>query len=96
MTSTPMELYQAGQLDEAMEASLALVKASPADVGLRFQLAELSCIAGDLDRADRQLDTVTNQDPKAAVGAALLRQLIRAELSRRECFFEGAGARVSW
>lgn len=89
MTSTPMELYQSGEIDEAVEASLALVKASPADVGLRFQLAELSCIAGNLDRADRQLDTVTNQDAQAAVGAALLRQLIRAELSRRECFFKG-------
>ena len=89
MTSTPMELYESGQLTEAVEASLALVKSKPADVGFRFQLAELSCVAGDLDRADRQLDTVTNQDPKAAVGAALLRQLVRAELGRRECFYEG-------
>lgn len=89
MTSTPMELYEAGQLDEAVEASLAAVKASPADVALRFQLAELSCIAGNLERADKQLDTVTNQDAQAAVGAALLRQLVRAELARRECFFEG-------
>ena len=89
MTSTPMELYESGQLDEAVEASLALVKSKPADVGLRFQLAELSCIAGDLQRADRQLETVTNQAAEAAVGAALLRQLVRAELSRRECFYEG-------
>ncbi|MCA9136978.1 MAG: hypothetical protein KDB00_09465 [Planctomycetales bacterium] len=89
MTSTPMELYEAGQLDQAVDASLALVKAKPADVGLRFQLAELSCIAGNLDRADKQLDTVSNQDPQAAIGAALLRQLVRAELARRECFFEG-------
>jgi type VI secretion system protein ImpE len=84
-----MELFQAGQLNAAVDASLKLVKSRPADVALRFQLAELSCIAGNLDRADRQLDTVTNQDPAAAVGAALLRQLIRAELSRRECFYEG-------
>lgn len=89
MTSTPMELYEAGQLDEAVTASLNLVKAKPADVGLRFQLAELSCIAGNLDRADKQLDTVTNQDAQAAIGAALLRQLVRAELARRECFYQG-------
>ncbi|MCD0461322.1 type VI secretion system accessory protein TagJ [Roseiconus lacunae] len=89
MTSSPMELYEAGKLDEAMEASLQLVKSKPADVGLRFQLAELSCIAGNLDRADKQLDTVSNQDAQAAIGAALLRQLVRAELARRECFFEG-------
>ncbi|OYP35476.1 type VI secretion system accessory protein TagJ [Rhodopirellula sp. MGV] len=89
MTSTPMELYEAGQLDEAMEASLQLVKSKPADVGLRFQLAELSCIAGNLERADKQLDTVSNQDAQAAIGAALLRQLVRAETARRECFYEG-------
>ena len=89
MTDTPMELYEAGRLDDAVEASLAMVKAKPADVGLRFQLAELCCIAGNLDRADRQLDTVSNQDPQAAIGAALLRQLVRAELARRECFLKG-------
>ena len=89
MTSTAMEFYQAGQLDEAVNASIQLVKSHPADIGYRFQLAELSCIAGDLDRADKQLDTVTNQDPQAAVGAALMRQLVRAELARQECFYQG-------
>ncbi|MCO8121095.1 hypothetical protein NHH03_05045 [Stieleria sp. TO1_6] len=89
MTSTPMELYQAGQIDDAVDSALAQVKAKPADVGLRFRLAELSCIAGNLDRADRQLDTVSNQDAQAALGAALWRQLIRGELARRECFYQG-------
>lgn len=89
MTNTPMEFYQAGQLDDAVQASLQLVKSHPADVAYRFQLAELSCIAGNLERADKQLDTVSNQDPQAAIGAALLRQLVRAELARRECFYQG-------
>ena len=54
MTSTPMELYEAGQLDEAVEASLAAVKVEARPMSpYRFQLAELSCIAGDLDRADQ-------------------------------------------
>ncbi len=87
--TTPGELYQAGRLDEAIELSLALVKKKPADSALRFQLAELSCIAGDLERADRQLDTIANQDAKAVLSASLFRQLVRAEMSRRECFLEG-------
>ncbi len=29
------------------------------------------------------------QDAQAAIGAALLRQLVRAELARRECFYKG-------
>jgi len=89
MSTTPIDLYRAGKLDQAVEASLALVKSKPADTGLRFQLAELACVAGDLERADRQLETVSNQDTQAAVGAALLRQLVRAELARRECFYQG-------
>ncbi|MEM6471728.1 MAG: type VI secretion system accessory protein TagJ [Planctomycetota bacterium] len=89
MSNTPMQLYQEGKLSEAVDASLQFVKAHPADVGMRFQLAELSCIAGNLERADRQLDTVGNQDAKAAIGAALWRQLVRAETARRECFYEG-------
>ncbi len=89
MTTAPMDLYRAGELDEAMARCLELVKAQPADTGLRFQLAELACIAGDLERADRQLETVSTQDTEAAVGAALFRQLVRAELARRECFSQG-------
>ena len=89
MSESPMELYQAGKLDEAVNAALALVKKNPADTPSRFQLAQLSCFAGDLDRADRQLDTVSTQDPGAALTVALVRQLIRAELCRRECFAEG-------
>ncbi|TWU45190.1 ImpE protein [Novipirellula aureliae] len=89
MSETPQTLFQAGKLDEALAQSLALVKKNPANSGLRFQLAEISCIAGDLERAERQMETVSNQDPNAALGAALFRQLVRAEMARRECFFEG-------
>lgn len=86
---TPSELYQAGKLDEAVAASLELVKQKPADTSKRFQLAEFACIAGDLERADRQFETISNQDADAAVYTALIRQLIRAETTRRECFQSG-------
>lgn len=89
MTLTPSQLLQAGELEEAVSESLKLVKKNPTESNLRFQLAELSCILGDLERADRQLDTIANQDPHSAVGAALFRQLVRAELARRECFEHG-------
>ncbi|TWT82316.1 ImpE protein [Planctomycetes bacterium CA13] len=89
MNMTPSELYQAGQLDEAVKKSIELVKKNPADSHLRFQLAELSCIAGDLERADRQMETISTQDPQAAMAAALFRQLVRAEMARRECFYSG-------
>jgi type VI secretion system protein ImpE len=89
MTESPMQLYRAGKLDEAVEQSISLVKQDPTNTNLRYTLAELSCVAGDLERADRQLDTLSTQNPKAALRAALVRQLVRAEQSRRECFFQG-------
>lgn len=85
----PMELYQAGQLDEAIEQALSVVKTHPSDTTARVQLVDLCAIAGQWERADRQLDTIQNQDPAAAVGVALIRQLIRAELARHECFQQG-------
>ncbi len=86
---TARECYEAGQLDEAVAAALAEVKAAPGDIGKRAFLADLSCLAGDIERADRQLDMLVELDPKAAVGCSLYRQLIRAEQHRQQCFGEG-------
>ncbi len=86
---TPSELYRAGKLTEAVAAALDAVKKHPTDTQRRGQLCELLCIAGDLERADRQLDTIGQQDPQAMVGVSLWRQLIRAETARQEVFYEG-------
>ncbi len=45
------ELYEAGQLHEAVEAAISDVKGKPTDITLRYRLAELLCFAGDFDRA---------------------------------------------
>lgn len=89
MTLGAKEHLEAGRLQEAIQAMNAEVKSHPADVDRRGFLAELLCFAGDLERADRQLDVLTEQDPKAAIGIALFRQLVRAELARRQVFAEG-------
>lgn len=83
------EHYQAGQLDDAVAAALNEVKQKPQDAGARAFLCELLCFSGDLERADRQLDTIGQQSPEAMVGVALIRQLIRAETARRQFFSEG-------
>lgn len=83
------ELYQSGQLTEAVAAAVGEVKKKPGDLGARAFLCELLCFAGDLERADKQLDTVGQQSPEAMVGVALTRQLIRAETARRQFFQEG-------
>jgi type VI secretion system protein ImpE len=86
---TPSELYRAGKLDEAVQAALAAVKAAPEDGDARWQLAELSAIAGDLERADKQLDVIGQQRTDMALPTSVFRQLIRAETARREVFTAG-------
>jgi len=83
------ECYEAGRLNDALAASLQEVKAAPADTGRRGFLCTLACFVGDLERADKQLDLLGDQDPKAALGVALFRQLIRAEQARQQFFADG-------
>jgi len=81
--------FDAGKLSDALTAALAEVKQSPADRGRRAFLCELACFAGDLERADRELDLLGDQDPQAALGISLFRQLVRAEGARQQFFDEG-------
>ncbi len=85
----PGLLYQEGKLSEAIAATQQEIKRQPADCSLRVNLSQLLMFAGEWDRADKQLETVAKQDPRMAVGAAILRQLIRGELARQQCFAEG-------
>jgi type VI secretion system protein ImpE len=78
------ELYESGELAQAIDAGLTEVKSKPTDVTARYRLVLLLCYNGELERADRQLTILSTQHPEAAVGTALLRQLIRAEQSRLE------------
>lgn len=87
--TTATEHFLAGRLAEALAAALAEVKAAPGDTAKRVALSELLCFAGDFERADRQLDVVADQDPGAALGLALFRQLIRAAQARAEHFSAG-------
>ncbi|WP_119459035.1 type VI secretion system accessory protein TagJ [Rhodospirillaceae bacterium SYSU D60014] len=89
MTLGAKEHFEAGRLQEAIEAMNAEVKSHPTDANRRGFLAELLCFAGRFERADLQLDVLTDQDPKAAIGIALFRQLVRAELARRQFYSEG-------
>jgi type VI secretion system protein ImpE len=83
------ELYEAGKLTEAIPAALDAVKSAPADTGRRRFLCELLCFAGELERADRQLDALAQHDPKAVPAVSLFRQLLRGEEARRQFFTDG-------
>ncbi|MFO0888037.1 MAG: hypothetical protein U0790_02700 [Isosphaeraceae bacterium] len=83
------ELYRAGRLKEAVTAALQDVRKHPTDSGRRLFLSELLCFAGDLERADNQLDALGHGDPQLMPWVVTFRQLIRAEQWRRDFFGQG-------
>lgn len=83
------ELYRAGKLAEAIVAMNEEVRNNPLDTARRGFLSELLCIAGNHERADKLLDAIVTQEPQAAPNIALIRQLVRADLSRRQLWTEG-------
>ena len=86
---TPSEFYQAGRLNDAIDAALAEVKKNPTDTARRGWLCELLCFAGAWERADKQLETIGQQDPQVIPTLSLFRQLIRGEQARQQFFEEG-------
>ncbi len=90
MSNNALELYYAGKLKDAIAAATDQVRKAPTDNNARTFLAELLIFAGDLDRADRQMEALSTQDPQAAVAVAMRRQLLRAEQARQKFFSEGA------
>jgi type VI secretion system protein ImpE len=88
-TDKSLPLFYAGRLTDAIAAAAEEVRKQPADVPARIFLTELLCFAGDFERADKQLDLVSQQDPKQAYGVALVRQLLRAEQARQQLFTDG-------
>lgn len=83
------ELYRAGKLDEAVAALGDEVRKDPTDARRRTFLFELLCFAGELDRAEKQLDVLERGGKEAGLGVLLYRAAIHAERLRREVFGPG-------
>lgn len=88
-TQTAGSLFKAGRLAEAVDAANAAVRKAPTDVAARMMLAEMLIFAGNLERADLILDAASQVEPEAAVVAAEFRQLLRADLARRQLRRDG-------
>lgn len=82
-------LFRAGNLAGAVEAANAAVRKAPGDLGARVLLAELLIFAGNLERADVILDAAAQVEPEAAVVVAEFRQLLRADMARRQLRRDG-------
>ncbi|MGD2067119.1 MAG: type VI secretion system accessory protein TagJ [Gemmatimonadota bacterium] len=82
-------LYKAGKLDEAIEALGVALRSNPTDVQRRTFLFELLCFAGNLDRAEKQLDVISSDSEEAGLGAWLYRSALHGERVRQEMFDTG-------
>lgn len=87
--SQAKELFSAGKLNEAIDELVREVKANPTDGVGRTFLFELSCLAGDWERAERQLDVIGHQSAEAELGVMVYRANMKAEVERRRVFAEG-------
>jgi type VI secretion system protein ImpE len=83
------ELFKAGRLNDAVAAQIQEVRAHPTDQARRLFLFELLTFAGDLERARKQIDAMTYDDPAQQNALALLRRLLDSEEQRRKVFREG-------
>ena len=83
------ELYKKGQLPEAIDAQIAVVKTKPADSKARLFLFELLAFAGELDRAQKQIEALKFDEPELQMAAAEYRTLVDTERTRRRVFTEG-------
>lgn len=83
---TARQFYEAGKLNQAVEAVGAELREHPSDTQLRTFLFELLCFAGNWDRADKQLDILAGEDKDRRLGALLYRAAIQAERTRQEMF----------
>jgi len=89
MTASGTDLYRAGDLAGAITALSDVVRKKPTDEAARALLAEMLFFDGAFDRADTQLNAISNLHPEKAVGIALWRQLVRGAVAREQLFTEG-------
>ncbi len=80
------ELFQAGKLNEAVQALGAEVRDNPTDVRRRTFLFELLCFQGEFDRAEKHLHVLAGGTPEAQLGAVLYFSALHAERVRHELF----------
>jgi len=87
MTAT--DLFQAGRLDEAVQALGVELRSNPTDSKRRIFLFELLCFSGEYDRAEKQLDILSDSSKEAAMGSLLYRSALQAERTLRRMFETG-------
>lgn len=83
---SPRELFQAGKLNEAVQALSNELRDNPTDAQRRTFLFELLCFSGDFERARKHLELLAKANQQAGMGALLYEGLMNSERTRNEVF----------
>jgi type VI secretion system protein ImpE len=83
---SPKELFQSGNLKDAIQALGAILRDNPADAKSRTFLFELLCFTGDYDRAEKHLNILAGENGQAEMGAVLYLSAIHAARERETMF----------
>jgi len=83
---TARELFNAGKLNEAVQALSVELRDNPMDTKRRTFLFELLCFQGDFDRARKHLELLAKENQKTGMGALLYEACMHAERTRNETF----------
>jgi type VI secretion system protein ImpE len=86
---TAQELYKAGKLNDAIQALTGELRQNPTDTKRRTFLFELLCFAGEFERAEKQLESLSHEGKNAELGALLYRSALHAERMRQDMFVKG-------
>jgi len=85
---TAGQLFQAGKLDQAIQALGAELRDNPGDVQRRTFLFELLCFAGAYDRAEKHLTVLADGNKDTQLGALLYAGALHAERTRTGMFLK--------
>ena len=80
------DLFQAGKLNEAIEALGVEVRDNPTDARRRTFLFELLCFKGDYARAEKHLNILADATKDSRIGAMLYFSALHAERLRQDLF----------
>ena len=81
--------FEAGRLNDAVAAATDEVRNNPTRLETRTTLFEFLSFCGELDRAEKQLDVVGQQDAKSEWAVQVYRNVLAAERNRRRLWSDG-------
>jgi type VI secretion system protein ImpE len=83
---TAQEFLKAGRLDDALKAIQSVVRDDPANSKPRIFLFQLLSVIGDWQRANTQLQVLSEMDPESALLARVFEPVLLGEASRAAVF----------